>query len=108
MYTRITGGMLMASGEDSVIFTGAPVEVPAPVQILVPGWRTTPERPGSMVKVMLAGARPLDCLYTSDEFPGATPAHGSRPFPRLLIFSTPLATPRLQSSCARKTVVVSG
>ena len=55
------GGMLIASGEDSVTLNGVPVEVPAPVQIFVPGWRTTPERPGSMVKVMFDGARPLDC-----------------------------------------------
>src|SRR5579862_1426254 len=104
----MTGGMLMASGDDSVMFRGVPEEVPAPVQMLVPGCRTTPERPGSSVKEMLAGARPLDCWYTSAELPGETTAKVRRPWPRLLILRVPEATPRLQSSWARKTCVVSG
>ena len=53
--------MLIASGEDSVRLTGVPCCVPAPVQILVPACRTTPLRPGSMVKVSVEGAKPLDC-----------------------------------------------
>src|ERR1035437_3812237 len=60
-YTRMTGGMLMASGDESVTLSAAPCAVPAPVHMLVPGWGTTPERPGSMVKVTLEGAMPLDC-----------------------------------------------
>src|ERR1017187_2120107 len=84
MYTRITGGTLMASGDEMVTLRGVPCEVPAPVQIFVPGCRTTPERPGSMVKAMLAGASPLDCLYTRAEFPMATTLKVRRPLPRLL------------------------
>ena len=62
MYTRMTFGRLMASLEASVTLNGAPVEVPEPVQILVPAWRTMPLRPGSMVKVMVDGATPLETL----------------------------------------------
>ena len=61
MYRRMVGGMLIASGEDKVTLMAVPWNVPAPVHIFVPGWRTTPERPGSMVKVIFDGARPLDC-----------------------------------------------
>ena len=51
----------MASGEESVTLNGVPCWVPAAVQIFVPACRTTPERPGSMENVMVAGARPLLC-----------------------------------------------
>ena len=65
MKMRIVFGILIASGEESVRLIGVPCCVPAPVQMLVPACRTTPLRPGSIVNVMVEGARPLDCLYTS-------------------------------------------
>src|SRR5579863_6624074 len=101
-------GMLMASGEESVMSKGVPWEVPAPVHRLVPGWRTTPERPGSIVKVMEAGARPLDWLYTRAPPVAVDTVNVSLPLPRLLMRSVPEATPRLQLSIARNTAVVAG
>src|SRR5450432_1254492 len=108
MYTRIVFGMLIASGDESVTLNGVPCCVPAPVQMFVPGCLTTPDRPGSMVKVMVEGASPLDCRYTSAVPVLVATLYVSRPLPRLLICRVPLATPRLQSSIARKTVVVAG
>src|SRR4051812_27034664 len=108
MKRRIVFGMLIASGDDSVRFTGVPCCVPAPVHIFVPACRTTPLRPGSIVKVSVEGARPLDCLYTNAALGLAATVYVSRPLPKLLIFSAPDATPRLQSSIARNTCVVSG
>src|SRR3954471_14626884 len=108
MYSRIVGGMLIASGEESVTLIAVPGNVPAPVQIFVPGCRTTPERPGSIVKAIVDGASPLACWYTTAAVPGFTTLNVSRPLPRLLILRTPAAIPRLQSSFARKTCVVSG
>ena len=66
MYTRIVGGTLMALGETSWMFTAAPVLLAlAPVYRFVPTVRMTPELPGSMLKVMVAGARPLDVVTSS-------------------------------------------
>src|ERR1039458_2061090 len=105
---RIVFGILMAFGEESVRLIGVPLCVPAPVQMLVPGCRTTPLRPGSMVKVIVEGAYPLEWLETTPALGLAATVYVSRPAPRLLIFSVPEATPRLQSSIARNTMLVSG
>src|SRR5450755_4004934 len=100
--------MLMASGDESVTLNGVPDDVPAPVQIFVPGCRTTVDRPGSIVNVMLEGARPLVCDVTSAPVAAVATVYVNLPLPRLLMLRLPAAIPRLQSSIARKTSVVAG
>src|SRR5437868_15389615 len=92
----------MASFDESVTLKGVPVDVPALVQMFVPAWRTMPLRPGSIWKVIVAGDMPLDTLVTSAWLFVAT-LNVSLPLPRLLTFRVDVATPRWQSSIARKT-----
>src|SRR5579864_8469129 len=102
MYTRIVLGMLMASFDVTVTFRGVPANVPTPVQMLVPGMRVTPERPGSMENVRLAGASPLDWLISSAaELEMAL--NVILPLPRLVTCTLAVAMPRWQSSTAMKT-----
>src|SRR5947209_11864753 len=99
--------MLIASDDARLMLKGVPVKVPALVHMLVPGRRRMPERPGSMIKVMVEGAMPADtCVINAALVLGTLKV--SLPLPRLLILSAAVARPRWHSSMARKTVVVSG
>src|SRR5690242_3838122 len=103
----MTFGRLIASGDARVTLNGVPVEVPALVQILVPGWRWMPDRPGSMMNVMVEGAMPLATFATRAEpVPGTLNVR--RPLPRLFTLTAAEAIPRWQSSMARNTCVTSG
>src|SRR6516164_8099380 len=94
----------MASFDDSVTLNGVPVEVPAFVQMLVPGWRMMPLRPGSIWKAIVAGTMPLDTLVTRAWLFVAT-LNVNLPLPRLFTFRLEVATPRWQSSMARNTTL---
>src|SRR5258708_21047853 len=104
---RMVGGTLIASTDRTFTWTAAPVAVAPPVYRFVPGCRFTPLRPGSIVKLIDDGATPLVACARSAE-PVSGTLKVSLPLPILLIFSGMLATPRVQSSLARETVVVSG
>src|SRR5438045_1267089 len=107
MKTRILFGILIASDDARFTLNADPCSTAPPVVRLVPACRTTVDRPGSIVNLIVVGARPLVTSAIRD-----APVFGTltvkRPLPRLLIFSVPVATPRLHSSTARNTVVVSG
>src|ERR1035437_2814201 len=106
-------GMLIAFGETRFTARAAPVlvatvPVPAPVYRFVPGVRMTLERPGSMVNSIVDGARPLDAVATMAVARFCGTANVSVPPPALLMLRAPCATPGLQLSCARNTVVDCG
>jgi hypothetical protein len=64
---RIAFGKLMASFDVRITLMGVPPPEPALVNKFVPGWRTTPLRPGSMVNVIVDGATPVFTCDTSAE-----------------------------------------
>src|SRR5437667_12085560 len=103
---RIVGGTLIASTDRILTCTAAPVAVAPAVYRLVPGCRITPLRPGSIVKLIEAGATPLVAWANTAE-PVSGTLKVSLPLPILLILSATVATQRLHSSLARNTVVVS-
>src|SRR5664280_2135409 len=107
MNTRIVLGMLMASGEERFAVNGVPLLVAFPEYRLVPYWRVTPARPGSSVNLMDAGATPVVVSAARADVVSGT-LKVSLPVPALPILSVPEASPWLQLSTARKTVVVSG
>src|SRR5205807_3659981 len=111
MNTRMLGGTLIAFGDARRTFTALPLLAALPLYRLVPTVRTTPERPGSMVNVTVDGATPLEAVAISAAEPfgiACGTAKVSVPLPILLMRTAVWATPGLQSSCAKNTVVVSG
>src|SRR5262245_55863924 len=107
MYTWIVLGMLIASGDERLIFSGVPLFVAVPEYRFVPHCRVTFERPGSSVKLIVDGATPLDACATSAALVSGT-LNVSFPLPRLLMRSDAFARPRLHSSTVRNTVVDAG
>src|ERR1700684_1956801 len=112
MNTLMLGGTLIALGDCSSMLTTEPLlDALAPVYRLVPTMRDTPERPGSIVNVRLAGARPLDAVTSRAAAPSGIvlgAAKVSVPPPTLVICTCACASPSWQSFCDRNTVVVDG
>jgi len=63
MNTRILLGILIASDDARLTLKAEPCKLAPPVTRFVPACLTTFVRPGSMVKVRVEGAKPLDCEY---------------------------------------------
>src|SRR5687768_2452902 len=84
-----------------------PVPSVAPVCKLVPGWRETAVRPGSITKLTVAGASPLNTSVTKAVVTEGT-VNVARPPPMLSILRDARAMPLLQLSTARNTCVLSG
>ena len=114
MNTRIAGGTLMAFElAEAARFTAVPLFRCAAARIQIRPRRAhhRPDRPGSMVKLTVAGARPLCAVTTSAAVPLGIVVGTAKinlPPPMLLIFTACETTPWWQSSSARNTVDVSG
>src|SRR5580704_4151509 len=104
-------GTLIAWSEVKSTLKAVPDKFPPPpaatVARLVPGMRVSPARPGSMVNVIVAGTTPLD-TWAIRTVPVLGTLIVNLPFPRLLIFSVPVATDGLHGSTERNTVVLAG
>src|SRR5438270_13767640 len=111
MYTRRIGGILIASSDASETSTAWPCRFTAPVPVitarLVPAWRVTfVNRPGSIVKVTVDGATPVEtCAVSADET--VVTAYVSFPAPMLLTLTAACARPGLQGFVVRNTCVES-